>query len=204
MSFARSVAAALATAVLLGAPTAGCGEPGAPQHVGSPERAESVTSAADERGAAAGARAPTPETAPKPETATARGAGPIVVELAVEGTGNRGPAHVEAAAPIPLRLVVRNEGVQPVSLRFASGRTYDVVLLDDDGREQWRWSAGRMFAQVISELEIEAGDASKFELVCDPAPAERPSLPPGHYRAIGLLPTFDGEIRSAPVEIVLE
>jgi hypothetical protein len=65
-------------------------------------------------------------------------------------------------------------------MRFPSGQTHDVVVLDTTGREVWRWSSGRVFTQVLQNKVLRATDTLAF--------GERWKDPPrGQYVAVARL-----------------
>jgi hypothetical protein len=57
---------------------------------------------------------------------------------------------------VELILKVVNPGPSEVTLRFPSSQQADFVIADH-GRPIWRWSDGRVFAQVVTELRLAAG-----------------------------------------------
>ncbi len=56
--------------------------------------------------------------------------------------------------PVDIRLEVRNAGDAPITFSFTTAQRYDVVIWNDDCKELWRWSAGRMFAQVVQSTSV--------------------------------------------------
>lgn len=56
-------------------------------------------------------------------------------------------------------IEVANDSRKNVELDFPDGRTHDFIVLDEAGREVWRWSAGRMFTQGMQNHLIGAHDA---------------------------------------------
>lgn len=56
-------------------------------------------------------------------------------------------------------LQVKNVGRKHVELKFPNGQAYDFVVLDDSGREVWRWSTGRMFTQGVQNRLLGSGEA---------------------------------------------
>ncbi len=60
------------------------------------------------------------------------------------------PAYA-AGEPIKVTLRVVNRGDKAVRLFFPMGQRYEITLEDASGREIWRWSRGRFFAQVLGE-----------------------------------------------------
>ena len=77
----------------------------------------------------------------------------------------------------------------------------EVVVLDDfitdTGEEIWRWSRGRMFAQVLTELRFEPGESKRFEVQWDQRRADGTPAAAGHYQATGQIPTTLAGIPSA-------
>lgn len=57
---------------------------------------------------------------------------------------------------------VTNSSAKRVELRFPSGQTHEVVVLDARGREVWRWSRGRMFTQAMQNKVLSATDTLTF------------------------------------------
>ncbi len=59
-------------------------------------------------------------------------------------------------------LNVRNNSRRMVELKFPSGKTHDFYVLDENGREVWRWSRGRMFTQMLQNKLIKSKDNAVF------------------------------------------
>jgi hypothetical protein len=66
--------------------------------------------------------------------------------------------------PVTWLLKVRNDGREPATLTFPSGKRGDVVLEDDRRQEVYRWSANRFFTQNMYRAEVEAGQEVVFRL----------------------------------------
>lgn len=75
-------------------------------------------------------------------------------------------------------------------MRFANGQTHDFVVVDEQNREVWRWSNGRLFTQSMQTKQLKTGDALRFEAKWDTAA-------PGKYRVIASL---NSKAHSEPVE----
>jgi hypothetical protein len=60
-------------------------------------------------------------------------------------------------------LHVANNTKKMLELRFPNGQTHEFVVLDASGREVWRWSAGRMFTQVIKNKLLKGREETVFE-----------------------------------------
>jgi len=63
---------------------------------------------------------------------------------------------------VQFRFHVTNSSAKRVELRFPSGQTHEVVVLDPQGREVWRWSRGRIFTQAIQNRNLGANDTLTF------------------------------------------
>jgi hypothetical protein len=105
---------------------------------------------------------------------------------------------------IHLGLQLTNHSDNRVSLPFSSSKTYDLIVLGPDGREVWRLSQGRMYAQMLSQLDLEPGDSEHFEAACDPTRGGAPALAPGRYQVVGIIPAMGAELRSEPVDFVID
>ena len=64
-----------------------------------------------------------------------------------------------ARGEVRFAIEVLNDSRKRVELDFPDGRTHDFIVLDESGREVWRWSAGRLFTQGMQNRLLEAHDA---------------------------------------------
>ncbi len=64
-----------------------------------------------------------------------------------------------ARGVVRFAIEVSNDSRKRVELDFPDGRTHDFIVLDQSGREVWRWSAGRLFTQGMKNRLLEAHDA---------------------------------------------
>jgi len=69
---------------------------------------------------------------------------------------------VEVRNGVRLTLNVRNNTSRMVELRFPSGKTHDFVVLDESGKEVWRWSDGRMFTQALQNKLIKSRENAVY------------------------------------------
>jgi hypothetical protein len=68
-------------------------------------------------------------------------------------------------------FAVINASKRKLEVNFADGRMHDIVVLDANGREVWRWSEGRMFTQSVQNRVLRTSDALRFEEAWeDPTP----------------------------------
>ncbi|WP_312910427.1 BsuPI-related putative proteinase inhibitor [Natronosalvus caseinilyticus] len=76
-------------------------------------------------------------------------------------------------------LTVANTGPDDVTLQFRNGCKADFAV-EDGGAERWRLTNTRMFTQVLSQADLDAGETTTFEATGD-------QLEPGQYVAVGEL-----------------
>ncbi len=104
--------------------------------------------------------------------------------LRVELRANR--AVYARGAPVKLTLAITNVGPDPVSLTAPSSQLYDFTVLKG-GAEVWRWSAGHLFAAVLTPLEIPAGQSREFSESWDQRGHDGQPVPPGDFLVVGIL-----------------
>lgn len=78
----------------------------------------------------------------------------IESELAVQSTDTPGDVR--------FNFRVTNTGGGKVEMHFPSGQTHDVVVIDSNGREVWRWSEGRMFTKLMQNKILRNADTLAF------------------------------------------
>jgi hypothetical protein len=88
--------------------------------------------------------------------------------------------------PVQLRLEVLNDEGKPVTLPFSSSQRYDFEVLWE-GQLIWRWSADRMFAQVLTQETLAPGERRRFEAPWDGRQADGVVARTGEYSARGVL-----------------
>lgn len=69
---------------------------------------------------------------------------------------------------VELSLRVSNGGESAVTLEFATSQRYDFVVRSEAGEELWRWSADRMFAEMLGREELSAGGTVEYREVWEP------------------------------------
>jgi hypothetical protein len=77
-------------------------------------------------------------------------------------------------------LRVHNDGDRKVEVNFPSGMTHDIAVLDERGRQVWRWSDGRLFTAAYQNKVLRSDDTLSFNESWQ-APA------PGRYTAVARL-----------------
>ncbi|QLK25573.1 BsuPI-related putative proteinase inhibitor [Natrinema zhouii] len=101
--------------------------------------------------------------------------------MSLEGTLET--AGGDAGDAVLFVFTVTNAGDETVELEFTDACTAEFVLTAD-GAEVWRFSEGRVFAQVISSDTLAPGESTTYE-------AEWSDPQPGTYTAIAELRATD-------------
>jgi hypothetical protein len=68
---------------------------------------------------------------------------------------------------VAFTFTVTNDGDEPVELEFRDSGKADITIREGDGSdgvgaERWRWSDGRMFAQVIQHEALAPGETAAY------------------------------------------
>ena len=85
-------------------------------------------------------------------------------------------------------LTIRNLTETPQVLTLPSAQTYDCSVSTAAGDEIWKWSQGRRFAQVVTEMTFSSGESDSFKVTWNRSRSDGSNAPPGHYKAIGSIP----------------
>lgn len=86
---------------------------------------------------------------------------------------------------IDFELAVENVTHRSVTVTYPSAQTHDIEIRNQLGDTVWRWSEGRLFAQVIMEKNIPAGGRLVFKA---PWPRQNNAdrqVKPGRYVVVG-------------------
>ena len=70
----------------------------------------------------------------------------------------------QQGADIAFTFRITNNAKKKLELLFPTGQRYDLTIVDSNGEEVWRWSAGRMFTQVLQNRVVAAFDTLTFEM----------------------------------------
>jgi len=90
--------------------------------------------------------------------------------------------------PIDLVLTVRNRLSTPATVEFPTARTFDFIVVRANTTDLvWKWSTGRSFAQVLTEIDFAAGETRTFTVTWDQRDASGTPVPAGAYEARGVL-----------------
>ena len=88
-------------------------------------------------------------------------------------------------------FTVENDGTEPEILRFNDGQEADVVVRAA-GQEVYRWSADRMFMQVIHQVELEPGETEVYEMEWEDPPS-------GEFTAEAMLTAENHDVTASAV-----
>lgn len=67
------------------------------------------------------------------------------------------------SSDVHFSLAVENATGKQVELSFPDGRTHDFVVLDEAGKEVWRWSESRMFTQAMQNRLLDSRDSVVYD-----------------------------------------
>ncbi|MFT4890061.1 MAG: hypothetical protein ACI9YT_000974 [Halobacteriales archaeon] len=71
---------------------------------------------------------------------------------------------------------VTNPDEDPIDLQFSDAQEADLAIADADGTEVWRWSVGRMFAQMLQRKQLDPDETATYGF-------EWENPEPGEYEA---------------------
>jgi len=109
---------------------------------------------------------------------------PRPATLQTELTTNK--ASYALGEPVAITLSVTNRGDLPAQLEFANAQKFELTVTRK-GREVWRWSAGRMLAQVLATITLGPGDTLTFQEEWNQLDNDGDRVPPGDYTVAGWL-----------------
>jgi len=99
---------------------------------------------------------------------------------------------------IVMELIVFNRTAENLTFDFGNAQHYDFIIEDTEGTGVWRWSEGRMFAQMLGEETLGPGRAEVVYTETYAGP-----LQPGGYKVIGALISANRPL-SASLTITIE
>lgn len=89
---------------------------------------------------------------------------------------------------VTFEFTVENDGDDPVTLSFRDAQKAEFAILADD-EERWRWSDGRMFAQMLQSETLDPGESVTYD-----GTWEEPV--PGQYGAVATLEATDRSVEA--------
>jgi hypothetical protein len=114
--------------------------------------------------------------------------------------------------PIRFDLEAHNRTAQTINLVFPTTQIYDFVVLEPTQvRVLWRWSQNLTFPQQVTQLTFDPYSSKTYSVEWDGVQNDGTQLPPGTYRARGVLvfdefpndPTFVNEMGSPLVNFTV-
>ncbi len=91
---------------------------------------------------------------------------------------------------ISMTLSLTNCGDKPVRLSYPDSQRYDFIVQEAVGEdvkeEVWRWSADKLFAQVLGEDTIRPGETVSYIEIWDQRDQEGQPVAPERYHILGL------------------
>lgn len=91
---------------------------------------------------------------------------------------------------VHLTLTLTNPKDTDLTLSFRSSHQYDFMIKRRD-QEVWRWSHGRMFAQVLTRLVLAPHETRTIRAVWDQKDRDGKPVPSDSYAVLGLLLSED-------------
>jgi len=89
-------------------------------------------------------------------------------------------------AAIKITYAIRNQGKEPVTYRFSSGKLFDVWITRGD-TEVYRHSDGRVYTQAITSITLGPNEVRRFEVTWDQRDRAGKPIGPGAYTAYARL-----------------
>lgn len=109
----------------------------------------------------------------------------LIPELTVNGASpslSSAPISFPQGEEITIKLSIANCSTAPARVLYSSSQRYDFTVAGARGREVWRWSSDKLFAQVISEEEFRS---VSYEETWDQRDAGGEQVAPGLYTVRG-------------------
>lgn len=103
-----------------------------------------------------------------------------------------------ATEPIAMALTVLNVSSTVSKVTFSSSCVYDFVIYNDD-QPVWKWSTGKMFAQMVTTVEYSPKKPRTYLYVFNPNTEDATRLAPGKYKLVGSLRTINKTYLSEPI-----
>jgi hypothetical protein len=88
---------------------------------------------------------------------------------------------------IQMSLRVFNSSDRPITLPFASGQQFDFMIFNDDNQLVWKWSEGKFFIMILTDLILAPGESKTFNASHVFVDKDGGSMPEGLYTVTGRL-----------------
>ncbi|HET9473745.1 MAG TPA: BsuPI-related putative proteinase inhibitor [Steroidobacteraceae bacterium] len=94
--------------------------------------------------------------------------------------------------PIRFDLEARNQSAQVNTLSFPDAQIYEFLVFEDNSSlVRWRWSENMAFEQLPTQLRFEGYSSKSYSVLWNGVLGNGTQLPPGNYRAQGMLVSND-------------
>ena len=131
---------------------------------------------------------PNDDKSPPSASPAARCQGSQGLESSVTLDGNR--FRFTVGAPISMTLSVTNCGDDPLHRFYRDSQRYDFIVQEAEdaevGSEAWRWSANRVFAQVLGEETLGPGETVTYTEVWNQDNNLGQQVASGRYHVLAL------------------
>lgn len=105
---------------------------------------------------------------------------------------------------VPLALTLTNLADTSLELTFPSAQTHDFLISNDRGQTVWQWSAGRAFAQALTERTLVAGGSLKRDASWDGRDNQGKLATAGQYEVEGWFTAKGFDRRVGPLLIEIQ
>lgn len=159
---------------------------------GSTQPKESAPAPAGGTGSGSGASSASPEPGQPAEAQPAQPVQPVQQPGSGGSGGNAAtpapvdveaklvvPAKAKRSQPVTFGMEIKNN-IAAMTITYRSGQYYD-FWVEQNGREVWRWSRGRMFTQALVNQTLNAGAVLQFSAQWDGQGRDGKPVAPGTY-----------------------
>ncbi len=96
-------------------------------------------------------------------------------------------------------LILVNNSGRNQNLAFNTSQKYDLEIKDEEGEVHWRWSEGKVFAQVLQRLRLEPGEKEVWEVEIEIA-----DLDSGEYFLTGWMVSRRRNLSTAETKLIIK
>ncbi|WP_191562339.1 BsuPI-related putative proteinase inhibitor [Metabacillus idriensis] len=86
----------------------------------------------------------------------------------------------ESGENVQFEMTLKNNTEEEKNFEFRSGQKYDIIVLDKNGAEVYKYSKGRMFTQAIQYLNLLPGKSQTWQETWD-LKSNGKKVDPGEY-----------------------
>lgn len=100
-----------------------------------------------------------------------------------------GTLYPKPGDEVTIILDLINTGSEPLTLQFPTAQRFDFEVIEIQ-RSIWKWSDGRMFAQVVSTLTLAPGESRRFTARWSQRDRDGGLVAPGTYLIRATVPVY--------------